>query len=177
MPTAEDLPDTTDDLNQLLHPPYWFVHALPWPGGHIAEAAIAYAPITIPREGLSRDAQQILACADLTASRRRDRVIFVSDLTHLLAQGGASWNQLGIDWENGLQELADRGIPALYLTITEKAYAVICLPASQVLDTGAYVSRLGHDEGERSLVRRALAQQLENDWPSFAHLIVLQRFS
>jgi hypothetical protein len=162
----EELQEDVDEVD-LLHPPYWFVHALPWPGGQLGEGAIAYAPIMIPRDRLSRDAQQILGCADLIAERGHQRVVFFSDVTRLLTRGGTSWSQLGIDWQHGLGELADGHYPALYLTITERAYALICGPATNLLSVSADGSINAVVGDERPLVRSSLAQRLETDWPSF----------
>ena len=46
--TAELLDVAADD--ELLHPAYWLVLALSWPGGNAAEALLAVAPGMIPRE-------------------------------------------------------------------------------------------------------------------------------
>src|SRR5258708_1090302 len=121
MPRAE-LRHDVNDLDWLLHPPYWFIHALPWPGGQLAEGAVAYARIMSPRKGLEDDAQQILGWDELIARRRHEHVVFFSDISRLLARGGTSWGHLGVDWEHGLQELADGHFPALSLTITQRAY-------------------------------------------------------
>jgi hypothetical protein len=59
----EDLPrdDAGADDDELLYPAYWLVHGLEWPGGSVAEAAIAVAPGMIPRDQVSPDAFQVLA--------------------------------------------------------------------------------------------------------------------
>lgn len=79
------------------------------------------------------DAQQILGCADIIADRRHERVVLFSDITRLLASAGTSWGQLRVDWEHGLRELGQGGFPALLLTITGRAYELICNPALHVL--------------------------------------------
>lgn len=51
-------------------PGYWLVAGLEWPGsGGLAEVAFAVAPEMIPRDGLSRDAYQLLGCSDLYAGK------------------------------------------------------------------------------------------------------------
>ncbi len=83
--------DTRAD-DELLHPSYWLVHGLRWQGDRdVAEAAVAIAPGMIARESLSRDAFQILGCADLYARKHRERVVFFSDLTRMLTAAGTSW--------------------------------------------------------------------------------------
>jgi len=90
----------------------------------------------IARETLSRDAFQILGCADLYASKNGSRVIFFSDLTRMFTAAGTSWAELGIDWEGALKELQDGPFPSLFLTISERAYLFICSPATRMLFAG-----------------------------------------
>ncbi len=72
-------PDDSSAAGELLQPAYWLVHGLPWPGdSDMAEAALAIAPEIVPRETLSRDACQILGCADLYARKHGSRVVFFS---------------------------------------------------------------------------------------------------
>jgi hypothetical protein len=169
---AEQLPADSGDAGPLLHPPYWFVHALPWPGGHLAEGAIAYAPIMIPREGLTRDAQQILACADLIAERRHARIVLFSDITRILARASTSWQQLGVDWEHGLHELDNGHFPALYLTISERAYAFVSSPTDRLFMPSADRGLNAAGADERNLVRESLAQRLGADWPLFMKSVI-----
>lgn len=138
---------------ELLNPASWLVHGLEWPGGEMAEAALAVAPAVIPRDGLSYSAQQILGSADVFASKRGARVIFFTDLTRLLTRAGESWANLGVDWEAGLRELGSGQFPAIYLTISERAYLTMCGPSASA--------------DELELVRHAFAAQLEADWPPF----------
>lgn len=119
---------------ELLHPSYWLVYGMPWAGGDgMAEAAIEIAPGMIARESLSRDAFQILGCADLYARKHGWRVVFFSDLTRMFTAAGTSWAQLGIDWEGALQELQDGPFPAIFLTISQRAHVFICNPAQRLL--------------------------------------------
>jgi hypothetical protein len=147
--------------NELLHPAYWLVLALPWPGGSVAEAVLAIAPGMIPREPgdvLGDDAFQILAMADRYAGGRRKSVIFFSELTRTLTRAGTTWANHGIDWQSGLAELEHGEFPGLYMAISERAYMVICDP--QVSTTQAF-------ERDRDLVRASIAGKLGEDWPPF----------
>jgi hypothetical protein len=165
-------PDDARAADELLHPSSWLVHGLPWQGdGGMAEAAAAIAPAMIPRETLSRDAFQILGCADLYARKHGSRVVFFSDLTRMFTAAGTSWAQLGIDWETALQEFQDGPFPALLLTISERAHVFICNPATRLLLAGPD----GAEEAthaERQLVRHAIASRLIADWPPYLQQMI-----
>jgi hypothetical protein len=161
---------TADD--ELLHPSYWLVHGLEWPGnGDLAEAALAIAPGMIPRDTLSHDAFQILGCADLYTRKHGALVIFFSDLTRMFTTAGTSWTQLGIDWESGLRELEDGPFPKLFLTISERAHLFICDPATNLLTAGPEDAQ-EEAEAERRLVRQAITGKLDADWPSYMQQII-----
>jgi hypothetical protein len=162
----------TNGTGELIHPPYWLVSALPWPGGDLAEGAIAFSPSMIPRNGLSEDAWQILANADVYAKARKARVIFFSDLTRALTCGGTSWAALGIDWEHGLREIEDGHFPALILTVTERAYTFICNPAVSMRLNSATDDTAETGGYERDLVRAAITRQLAADWPQFLRRVI-----
>ena len=165
-------PGDTWAAGELLHPAYWLVHGLPWQGdSDLAEVALAIAPQMIPRETLSRDAVQILGCADLYARKHRSRVVFFSDLTRMFTTAGTSWAQLGVDWEGALRELEDGPFPRLFLTISERAHLFICNPATDLL----VVRPDGMQEPgetERELVRQALASTLAADWPPYMQQVI-----
>jgi hypothetical protein len=158
--------------DELLNPAYWLVVGLEWQGdGVMAEPAVAIAPGTIPRDVVSHDTYQVLSCADLYARKHGQRVIFFSDLTRMFATAGTSWSQLGVDWEAALRELREGPFPAMYLTISEHAYLLICNPASQLmLLTPGQAEAAAQDE--RELVRQAITRQLASDWPSYMHGII-----
>ena len=118
------------------------------------------------------DAQQILGCADIIADRRHERVVLFSDITRLLASAGTSWGQLRVDWEHGLRELGQGGFPALLLTITGRAYELICNPALHVLPVDSLDSTEPAEEDRRELVRAAFTRQLETDWPPFMQGVI-----
>ncbi|MGH3304996.1 MAG: hypothetical protein ACRDOK_25670 [Streptosporangiaceae bacterium] len=151
----------TDDM---LHPTYWLVSGLAWQGP-TAEAAMAVAPGLIPRNALSDDTCQVLGCADLHARKRGLRVVFFSDLTRMFTSAGSSWLQLGVDWESALRELRDGQFPAMFLTISEPAYLIICNPIRCEVPTRAAATETAADECEP--IRRALAGRLVSDWPAY----------
>jgi hypothetical protein len=160
-------PDDARAADELMHPSYWLVYGLPWQGdGGLAEAAAAIAPGMIARESLSRDAFQILGCADLYARKRRLPVVFFSDLTRMFTVAGTSWAELGVDLETALQELQDGPFPALFLTISERAHVFICNPATRLLLAGPDGEEEAAD-AERQLVRQAIASKLTADWPPY----------
>ena len=164
--------DDTSTADELLHPAYWLVHGLPWPGDRdLAEAALAIAPAMIPRETRSRDAVQILGCADLYAGKHGSRVVFFSDLTRMFTAAGTSWAQLGVDWESALQELEDGPFPQLFLTISERAHLFICSPATDHLIAGPDGAQEAAATG-RELVRQAIASKLDADWPPYMQQII-----
>jgi len=165
-------PDGARAAGELLHPPYWLVSGLPWQGdGDLAEAAIAIAPGMIARDSLSRDAFQILGCADLYARKHRSRVVFFSDLTRMFTAAGMSWAELGIDWQSALQELQDGPFSALLLTISERAYIFICNPATRLLLAGPDGEEEATD-AERQLVRHAIASKLTAGWPPYMQQMI-----
>ena len=163
--------DDTSAANELLHPAYWLVHGLPWPGdSDMGEAALASAPAMIPRATLSRDAVQILGCADLYARKQGARVVFFSE-TRMFTAAGTSWAQLGVDWESALQELQDGPFPQLFLTISERAHLFICDPATDYLVAGPEGAQEAAETG-RELVRQAIASKLDTDWPPYMQQIM-----
>ena len=157
--------------DELLHPAYWLVYGLEWPGGGMAEAAIAVAPGMIPRDLLSPGAFQVLRCADLYARQHGARVLFFSELTRMFTTAGTSWTALGIDWESALQELRDRGFPVLFLTISERAHVFICNPATHLLIAGPDGVEEATGAG-RDLVRQAITSKLVADWPPYMRRII-----
>ena len=162
--TAELLDVAADD--ELLHPGYWLVLALPWPGGDVAEALLAVAPGTIPREPaevLGDDAFQVLAAADSYARGLEHPVVFFSDMTRALAREGMTWEEHGVEWERGLAELAAGRFPGLYLTISERAYLVACNPETRPTREA---------ERDRRQVRVALAAKLGEDWAPYIQGVI-----
>jgi hypothetical protein len=162
--TAELLDVAADD--ELLHPAYWLVLALSWPGGNAAEALLAVAPGMIPREPaevLGDDAFQVLAAADSYARGLAHPVVFFSDMTRALAREGMTWGEHGVDWERGLAELAEGRFPGLYLTVSERAYLVACNPETRPTREA---------ERDRRQVRAALAEKLGEDWPPFMQGVI-----
>jgi hypothetical protein len=152
--TAETVREVIAD--ELLDPPYWMVHALPWPGGDVAEALFAVAPGSIGREALGDDAYQILAAADSFAKGRKARVILFSEVTRSLTRAGMTWAEHGVDWARGLAEL--EGYPGMYMAVSERAYGIVCNPEAR--PTQAF-------ECDRDQVRAALTVKLSEDWTPY----------
>jgi hypothetical protein len=157
---AEMLRDGTAD-GELLYPAYWLVFALPWPGGNVAEGVLAVAPGMISRDVVSKDASQILAVADQYASGRGKTVVFFSELTRGLTRAGVTWADYGIDWERALTDL--ERCPGLYMAVSERTYMVICRAAARTTQAA---------EGDRDLVRAALAEKLGGDWPPYMRSVI-----
>lgn len=143
---------------ELLHPAYWLVFGLPWPGGDMAEGVLAVAPGMISREVLGDDAFQVLAAADAHARGRGKIVVFFSELTRALTRAGMTWAQHGIDWERGLAELERGHFPALRLAISERAYMVICDSTAR---SGLAAGR------DRDLVRASITEKLGQEWAPY----------
>ncbi len=154
--------------DELRRPSYWLVTGLDWPGGELAEAAHAIAPMLVPRDALSSDAVQVLGCADLYARSHGMRVVFFSDLTRMFAQAGRSWESMGVDWQRGLEILQNGPFPGLLLTVSERAYLLICDPSAQP----AISSPGDPPDGERELARQAIERRLDADWPPYMDRLV-----
>lgn len=77
-------------IDRLLYPDHWLVIGLEWPGGPVAEAALAIAPDMIPRSALSTAAAHVLWHADRYAHDHSMCVVFFADLTLRLTAFGTS---------------------------------------------------------------------------------------
>jgi hypothetical protein len=159
-------------VNELLHPAYWLVIGLDWSvDGPMAEAAVAVAPGMIPRSALSPDSFQVLGWADLYATRHGRRVIFVSELTRVLAQAGTSWSRLGVDWQSALRQLHGGSFPAMFLTISERMYLHICDASDRgLMITGGESPDAIDNECE--LARGAITRHLDSDWPAYMQKLI-----
>jgi hypothetical protein len=159
---------TSSDTTRLLAPSYWLVAALDWPVGRdVAEAAWAIAPGLISRDGVTADAHQILGCADLYADAHSTRTVFFSDLTRLCTETGTSWANLGIDWQAALNELHAGPYPELMLTVTERAYLLICDSSTEPAEPSHPWT--GH---ERELLREVITDELTAAWPAYIHSLI-----
>jgi hypothetical protein len=58
----------------------------------------------------------------------------------------------------------------MYLTISERVYAMICNPGSRIL----VITPTGTEDAtaERELVRQALTRQLATDWPPYMQSVL-----
>jgi hypothetical protein len=166
---SQQLPDG-DRVGNVGNPAYWLVSGLEWPEGRDgwAEAAVAVVPGIVRRGQLSSAACQVLGCADLYAARHGLHVVFFSDLTRVLTGAGTSWVTLGIDWEAALAELRNGPHPAMYLTISYRAYLHVCGSAARVIACSpSWAAEDASSRGERELVRHAITRQLAVDWPPY----------
>lgn len=100
----------------------------------------------------------MLRPADQYANEKAVSVVFFADLTRTLTLVGTSWAELSVDWEAALADLQGGPYASLYLTISERAYLLLCNPAVTV----HVVDRKGVQQGndERELVRQALTERL-----------------
>ena len=159
---------THSDTTRLLAPSYWLVAALDWPAGHdVAEAAWAIAPGLISRATVTADVGQVLGCADLYADAHSTRTVFFSDLTRMFADAGTSWATLGVDWQAALNELHASPYPELILTVTERAYLLICDPSTEPANTSHPWA--GHD---RELLREVITDELTEAWPAYIKSLI-----
>jgi hypothetical protein len=162
-------------MSKLYRPPCWLVTALPSfpPGKAMAEAAYALAPHVTPREHVGPNAATVLQFAKHYAGGMRGRVVFFSDLTRWLTMTNSSWDAEGTDWEAAVDELINAPVPGLYMTISQRAYYILC-------DSSVNGMTLYHQDGtseqiepeERDAVHDAIEQQLANDWPSYIRELV-----
>lgn len=158
----------------LLSPVGWLVLGLPWPAetrDGWGECALAIAPTMIPRSLVSKGAGIAL---DLATGLARDpddgpgKAVFFSDVTLWLDNQGKTWADLGIDYEAVIDELLDAQVPQLYLTLAQKAHAILCDASREGL-------RLYYPNGDvehvtsqvRQDVHDGIAQSLARDWPHY----------
>ncbi|MCX5561083.1 hypothetical protein [Streptomyces sp. NBC_00038] len=158
----------------LLSPAGWLVLGLPWPAetrDGWGECAVAIAPPMIPRSLVSQGAGIAL---DLATGLARDpndgpgKAVFFSDVTLWLDKQGKTWPDLGIDYDAVIDELLSAQVPQLYLTLTQKAHAILCDASREGL-------RLHYPGGDvehvtpqmRQDVHDGVAQSLTRDWPPY----------
>ncbi|MFE4336502.1 hypothetical protein ACFRQM_46325 [Streptomyces sp. NPDC056831] len=118
--------------NKLLAPDGWLVLGLPWPEqtqDGWGECAVAVAPAMIPRHLVSKGADIAL---DLATGLARDpndgpgKAVFFSDVTLWLDKQGKDWADFGADYEAVIDELVKAPVPQLYMTLVQKAHAILC---------------------------------------------------
>jgi hypothetical protein len=166
--------------DRLLSPTGWLVLGLPWPDetrDGWGECAVAIAPPMIPRTLVSKNAGVALDLATglARAPEGPGRVVFFSDLTLFLDRQGKDWASLGIDYEAVIDELVTAPVPQLYLSLTQKAHAILC-------DASRQGMRLVSPNGEvevitpqlRRDVRDAIVQSLSRDWPPYIQGLIDQ---
>ncbi|MFF4602635.1 hypothetical protein ACFY12_07750 [Streptomyces sp. NPDC001339] len=165
--------------NSLLSPDGWLVLGLPWPTetrDGWGECAAAIAPSMIPRSLVSKGAGTTL---DLASALVRDaqegpgKAVFFSDVTLWLDEQGNTWADLGIDYDAVIDELLKAPVPQLFLTLTQKAHAILCDASREGL-------RLHYPNGDvehvtpqlRQDVHNGIAQSLARDWPPYGQGLI-----
>ncbi|MFG2525761.1 hypothetical protein [Streptomyces sp. NPDC048527] len=96
------------------------------------------------------------------------KTVFFSDITLWLDSQGKTWADLGADYDAVIDELIDAQVPQLYLTLKQKAHAILC-------DASREGMRLYYPNGDvehvtpqlRQEVHRGITQSLERDWPPY----------
>ncbi len=165
--------------NTLLAPSGWLVLGLPWPAetrDGWGECALAIAPQMIPRSLVSKGAGTALDLAGALARDPADgpgKVVFFSDITLWLDKQGKDWADIGIDYEAVTDELAGAQVPQLYLTLMQKAHAILC-------DASREGMRLYYPNGDmeqvtpqtRRDVHEGIAASLERDWPPYIQSLI-----
>ena len=174
-PTVAPQSTHAEVIESLIHPTYWLLFGLPWPGGSDpAEAAIAVAPSIIPRTGLGGDARDMLRVADAYADCTAVQAVFLSDLTRWLDRHGSTWFSRGTDWEVGKDELVSGGALALYFVLSQVGHLILC-DASRHGATLHYSERTEQvTPTQRQHLRSALEQRLLVDWPDYVHGLLTQ---
>jgi hypothetical protein len=160
----------------LRYPGYWLLFGLPWPDDQQqqAEAALAIAPLIIPRGMLGGDSLDILTVADayVKASPAEINVVFFSDLTLWLDHHGSTWSSRGTDWEAGKEELVNSDVAGLYLTLSHLAHTILC-DASRQGVTVYYRDGTEHiTPAHRQDLRAMIANRLAADWPGYINRCV-----
>ncbi|WAU78513.1 hypothetical protein O1Q96_01415 (plasmid) [Streptomyces sp. Qhu-G9] len=160
--------------NSLLSPAGWLVLGLPWPTetrDGWGECAAVIAPPMVSRSLVSKGAGTALDLATGLAHDPKDgpgKAVFFSDITLWLDSQGKTWGDLGIDYDAVIDELLKAEVPQLYLTLTQKAHAILCDASREGL-------RLHYTNGDvehvtpqvRQNVHDGIVQSLARDWPPY----------
>lgn len=161
--------------------PSWFLVAgLPWPDDHanteMAEAAFAIAPYVteavrpLDADGkpipLARDLSLMLEAGSRCAKALGKRVLFLSDITLWLDGIGLNWARIGVDFAIAQYELEQQS-PSLFLTVSQKAYAILCSANYNLTIYYASGTKAEVPPEERELVRTSLESALDEDWPGY----------
>jgi hypothetical protein len=177
--TGEMVP-VTQPPTWMTDPSWFLVAGLPWPedepSTEIAEAALAIAPhVTqvvrpIGPDGeplpLGRDFALMLDAGPRCAAALGKRVLFLSDITRWLAGIGLSWERIDVSFEHGQDELERQKI-GLYLTVSQRAYSIVCSAAgtSTIQDTSGSTAEIVPEDREQ--VREQIEATLDADWAGY----------
>jgi hypothetical protein len=163
----------------LLHPDSWLVLGLPWPEqtrDGWGECALAIAPRTVPRSVVSKEAGTAL---DLAGGLARDpaagpgKAVFFSDVTLWLDKQGKDWGTLGIDYEAVIDELVKAPVPQLYLSLVQKAHAILCDASREGVRLYYRDGGVEHVTAQvRADVHAAITTSLERDWPPYVQGLI-----
>ena len=161
--------------------PSWFLIAgLPWPEDHasaeVAEAAFAIAPqVTqsvrpMGSDGepvpLGEDFARLLEAGSRCAAALGKRVIFLADITRWLGDISLSWERIGVDFPAAQAELEQQS-PSLFLTVSSKAYTILCSAARNLTIRYTSGSKAEIPPEEREVVRGQVESALDADWPGY----------
>ena len=161
--------------------PSWFlVTGLPWPedhdGAEVAEAAFAIAPhVTQAVRPMGPDGKPVPLGHDLAlmldagsrcAAALGKRVLFLSDITRLLADVGLSWERIGVDFSIAQGELEYQS-PGLFIMVSQRAYTILCSTARNLTIHYTSGSKAEVTPEEREQVRASFEAALDADWPGY----------
>jgi hypothetical protein len=162
--------------------PSWFlVVGLPWPEDHaheeVAEAAFAIAPFVTQAvrpmgpDGnpvpLGRDLELMLDAGSRCAAALGKRVLFLSDITHWLADLGLTWERIGVSFEIAQNELEQQPI-GIYLSVSQRAHAILCSVARTLTIHCTSGGATQIPPEDRELIRENFEAALDADWPGYA---------
>ncbi|MEU1627099.1 hypothetical protein ABZ746_17615 [Streptomyces sp. NPDC020096] len=125
----------------------------------------------IPRSLVSQGAGTAL---DLAAALAGDvnegpgKAVFFSDVTLWLDKQGQTWAELGVDYDVVIDELLRAPVPQLFLTLTQKAHAILCDASREGLRLHYPNGDIEHASPQlRRDVHDGIAQSLVRDWPPY----------
>lgn len=163
-------------------PPMWLVFGREWAGSSedlFAECAAAVAPTQIPLALLSRPARDVVQLSVALGRKLARRTVFLSDITAFLDEQGTSWAGLNIDWMAAADEITQAPVPTLYLSLSHRAYVILCWGGRSRLRLYTPGDRSGEDVAvsEREAVRAAITDTLVHDWPPYAQRLFAEHLA
>ena len=163
---------SADAFTAMSEPDCFIVFGLEWPGEQTAqgtgEAAVAVAPSCFQDAELTPETAQVVDLCQTLARGQGHRVVFISDISAALGEVDATWDELDTDWETVMDELLDQQVICRYLTITDRAHALLCWPGVPGFQAGGVRLTVA----EREQVRAMLTDHLAAEWPPYAAAIL-----